>query len=124
MSGGPAAEANGVSRFRHECEVCETRVGWFEAHRWQHRAFCSLRCVDSVRQATLKASHDAADRNPMVCRCEGAPRPLEAHGQHCVECRRMFSAGVREMLRKQARPSLGDRLRSLLYTEIRVPVLR
>lgn len=36
----------------------------------------------------------------------------------------MFSIGVREMLRERTGNRLIDRLRGLLYTELRVPALR
>lgn len=48
-----------------------------------------------VMNAETKARYDSSDTSPTVCRCDGAPRPLEATGVHCAECRRMFSAGVR-----------------------------
>ena len=59
------------------------------------RTVCSLACATGLRDAERKAGLDAMDLNPVVCRCEGAPAPLEAHGIHCRECRRMFSAQVR-----------------------------
>ena len=59
------------------------------------RTVCSLACATSLRDAERKAGLDAMDLNPVVCRCEGAPAPLETHGIHCRDCRRMFSAQVR-----------------------------
>ena len=59
------------------------------------RTVCSLACANSLRAAERKAGLDAMDLNPVVCRCDGAPAPLEEHGVHCRECRRMFSAEVR-----------------------------
>lgn len=59
------------------------------------RTVCSLACATSLRAAARKAECDAADLNPVVCRCDGPPAPLEAQGVHCRQCRRMFSAQVR-----------------------------
>jgi hypothetical protein len=59
------------------------------------RTVCSLACATSLRDAERKLALDAMDLNPVVCRCEGAPAPLETHGIHCRDCRRMFSAQVR-----------------------------
>lgn len=56
---------------------------------------CSLACATSMRHAERKSALDAMDLSPVVCRCAGAPAPLEEHGSHCRECRRMFSAQVR-----------------------------
>lgn len=59
------------------------------------RTVCSFACATTLRDAERKAGLDAMDLNPVVCRCDGAPTPLEEHGSHCRECRRMFSAQVR-----------------------------
>ncbi len=59
------------------------------------RTVCSLACATALRDAERKTALDAMDLNPVVCRCEGAPAPLEDSGSHCRECRRMFSAQVR-----------------------------
>jgi hypothetical protein len=74
-----------------------------------------------VRDAYLKTQHDIKDRAVHTCRCPGAPQPLDAVGDHCMHCRRLFSAGVRMMLaenRRRRHVSL-DRLRDLLYHEFR-----
>ena len=59
------------------------------------RTVCSFACATSLRDAERKAALDAMDLNPVVCRCDGAPVPLETPGSHCRGCRRMFSAEVR-----------------------------
>jgi hypothetical protein len=63
--------------------------------KFRDRNVCSFACATSLRDAERKVACDALDLSPVVCRCEGAPSPLEASGVHCRECRRMFSAQVR-----------------------------
>ena len=76
------------------------------------RTVCSLACATALSNAERKAGLDAMDLNPVVCRCEGAPAPLETHGVHCRECRRMFSAQVRLWLStERENPSRIARLR-------------
>jgi hypothetical protein len=82
------------------------------------RTVCSLACATSLANAERKAGLDAMDLNPVVCRCEGAPAPVEAHGLHCRECRRMFSAQVRLWLSiERENPSRIARLR-LAYERV------
>ena len=59
------------------------------------RTVCSLACATALKAAERKHALDQMDLNPVVCRCDGPPRPVEAHGIHCKECRRMFSVEVR-----------------------------
>jgi hypothetical protein len=66
------------------------------------RSYCGHACAAEMRAARRKRHHDAADPNPMVCRCDGTPRPLEPAGPHCADCRRMFSVGLRLHLARRA----------------------
>ncbi len=63
------------------------------------RTVCSLKCATLLKDAERKAALDQMDLNPVVCRCEGAPAPVQAGSVHCGECRRMFSVEVRVWLR-------------------------
>lgn len=80
------------------------------------RTVCSLACANGARDAERKAALDAMDLNPVVCRCGGAPAPLENHGTHCRECRRMFSAQVRLWLATE-KPAGGRLVRMRLGYE-------
>ena len=62
------------------------------------RTVCSLACATALKDAERKVGLDQMDLNPVVCRCEGPPLPLETQGVHCRECRRMFSVHVRMWL--------------------------
>ncbi len=80
------------------------------------RTVCSLACATSLRDAERKLALDALDLNPVVCRCEGAPAPLDSNGVHCRDCRRMFSAQVRLWLATE-RDRLGRLARIRLAYE-------
>lgn len=77
------------------CEQCHAPSPVWTRMKFRDRSVCSLACATSLRDAERKAACDAADLNPVICRCEGAPQKLEASGVHCRACRRMFSAQVR-----------------------------
>jgi hypothetical protein len=62
------------------------------------RTVCSLACATALKSAERKQALDRMDLNPVVCRCEGPPAPVEGHAVHCGECRRMFSVHVRMWL--------------------------
>ena len=117
-----------MSALRPRCAGCGDRTTILRATRWRGHSYCGARCLEPIRDAHLKASHDLADASHTVCRCNGAPRPLEPAGPHCASCRRMFSSGVRAMLADRAahhrRRRLSQRLRDVLYVEIRLPVPR
>jgi hypothetical protein len=85
------------------CEVCDRPASRLMGVRWQGRSFCSSECAVTVRQAELKAAFDAKDASPTVCRCAGAPAPLEPTGPHCSKCRRMYSAELRLWLSRRPR---------------------
>ena len=95
-------------RASRSCDTCDGRVRRLRQVRLAGRTFCGHRCAADARDAAAKARHDKADSNPLVCRCAGAPNPLEPIGPHCRECRRMFSVGVRLWLVRR------DRRRRLL----------
>ena len=84
--------------------------------RSRGRTVCSLKCATLLQDAERKAELDKLDVNPVVCRCEGHPRPVEAGGVHCRECRRMFSVEVRTWMRS-ADKSLGRLARMRLGYE-------
>lgn len=112
-------------RLRHRCSSCDDSVHALRAVRFERRVYCRHACVDAARDARLKTELDRADRGHIICRCPGAPVPLAATGRHCAECRRMFSVGVRELLaaRAQRRRSPVERLRTVLYAEIHLPLM-
>jgi hypothetical protein len=116
------ADAIQVIRLRHRCSGCDAPVNLLRAVRFRGRAYCGQVCAQAVRDAHLKTRLDLEDSSITVCRCSGAPAPLEPTGPHCVRCRRMFSTGVRQMLmerkREERRPVY--RLRSVLYAELRL----
>ena len=58
--------------------------------------------TSDLPDATLKRRCDAKDPSPTICRCQGAPAPLEPAGPHCARCRRLFSAGLRIWLTRRA----------------------
>jgi hypothetical protein len=121
VHGEPAADALRVTRRRRNCPSCGERPDRLRAYRWKGRAYCGASCRNSVRDAYRKTQHDIKDRARHTCRCPGAPQPLEPRGDHCVHCRRLFSAGVQVMLaegRRRRHVSL-DRIRDLLYHEFR-----
>jgi hypothetical protein len=77
------------------CDHCTAPSPVWTRMKYRDRTVCSLSCATLLRDAERKLELDKMDLNPVVCRCEGAPAPLEASGVHCRECRRMFSAQVR-----------------------------
>jgi hypothetical protein len=85
------------------CEVCKGPASLLTGVRWQRRDFCGHACAATVRDAHLKAHLDSLDSSPIVCRCSGAPDPLEPIGPHCARCRRMFSAEMRLWLTRRSR---------------------
>ena len=80
------------------------------------RTVCSLKCATLLKDAERKATLDKLDLNPVVCRCDGAPTPLQSGGVHCGECRRMFSVEVRLWLTTE-KQSLGRMARMRLGYE-------
>ena len=76
------------------------------------RTVCSLACANALKDAERKEAMDRMDLNPVVCRCEGPPAPLEKSGIHCRECRRMFSVHVRMWLSTdESKPGRVGRIR-------------
>jgi hypothetical protein len=97
---------------RPTCENCHAPSKIWTRMRAGGRTVCSLKCATLLQHSERKASLDAMDLNPVVCRCDGAPTPLQSGGVHCGECRRMFSVEVRLWLRTdKARVSRMARVR-------------
>ena len=74
-----------------------------------------------MRDAYRKTSLDVKDRAEHICRCPGAPEPVQPGSGECIHCRRLFSFGVQTMLAEsRRRPGVNlDRIRDLLYHEFR-----
>lgn len=85
------------------CLVCGSAVSRLRQVRFGASTFCGHGCAGTARDGAVKSRLDASDTSPTVCRCEGAPQPVEPAGFHCAGCRRMFSAGVRMWLIRRER---------------------
>ena len=111
-----------VTRRRRPCPSCGERPDRLRAYRWHGRAYCGISCRDAVRDAYRKTEHDTKDRAAHICRCPGAPQPVDTGSGECIHCRRLFSFGVQTMLAESRRrsPVSLARLRALLYHEFRV----
>lgn len=100
-----------ASARRPTCDHCAAPTRIWTRASFRGRPVCSLACATSLRAAERKAACDALDLNPLVCRCDGPPAPLESEGVHCRACRRMFSAQVRLWMATER--ASNDRLANL-----------